>query len=145
MSGSYKISIPPNHKRSLSVTSHHIENSINEIEVMLTNNQADSLTQKFIKNMDNITRKEILELTKIVREKNKNMFNELNLNSSNSYEDRIVRSRISHMWTLLCDSTPESLSGYGEVNEAQSKLISRHVNSLLETFNKLQAIIFNET
>ena len=145
MSGSDKISIPPNHKRSLSVTSHHIENSINDIEAILTNNQADSLTQKFIKNMDEVTRKEILELTKIVREKNKNMFNELSLQSGSTYEDRIVRSRISHMWTLLCDSTPESLSGYGEVNEEQSKLISRHVNSLLETVNKLQAIIFNET
>lgn len=138
------ISIPANHKRSLSVTSHHIENSINDIENMLTNNQGENLTEKFIKNMKEETRKEILRLTEKVRRKNEKMFNELKLHSSKVYEDRIIRSRISHMWTLLCDSTPESLSGYGEVTEEQGKLISKHVNSLLETINKMQEIIFKE-
>ena len=139
------IDIPANHKRSLSVTSHHIENSINDIETILTNKQRNNLTERYIKNMDEETRKEILKLIEVIRMKNENMFNGLNLHSSNTYEDRIVRSRISHMWTLLCDSTPESLSGYGEVTDEQSKLISKHVNSLLETVNRLQAIIFNET
>ena len=144
MSKNDKISITANHKRSLSVTSHHIENSINDIESILTNHQQDKLTEKFITNMDEEARKDILELVKIVRKQNERMFNELNLHSSNTYEDRIIRSRISHIWTLLCDSTPESLSGYGEVTDEQSKLISKNVNSLLETVNKMQAIIFSE-
>ena len=139
-----KRNIPDNHKRSLSVTAHHIENSINDIESILTNNQQDKLTEKFITNMNEEARKDILELVKIVRKQNERMFNELNLHSSNTYEDRIIRSRISHIWTLLCDSTPESLSGYGEVTDEQSKLISKNVNSLLETVNKMQAIIFSE-
>jgi hypothetical protein len=144
MSKNDKISITANHKRSLSVTSHHIENSINDIEKILTNNHGNNLTEKFIKNMNEETRKEILKLMGKVRRKNEKMFNELKLHSSKAYEDRIIRSRISHMWTLLCDSTPESLSGYGEVTEEQGKLISKHVNSLLETINKIQEIIFKE-
>ena len=141
MPGNNKIDIPANHKRSLSVTSHHIENSINDIVTILTNNQQDNLTEKYIKNMNEEMRKEILKLIEVIRTKNENMFNELSLQSSNIYEDRIVRSRISHMWTLLCDSTPESLSGYGEVTGEQGKLISKHVNSLLETVNKMQEIL----
>ena len=143
MPGNNKIDIPANHKRSLSVTSHHIENSINDIVTILTNNQQDNLTEKYIKNMNEEMRKEILKLIEVIRTKNENMFNELSLQSSNIYEDRIVRSRISHMWTLLCDSTPESLSGYGEVTDDQSTLISKHVNSLLETVNKMQEILTN--
>jgi len=143
MPGNSNIDIPANHKRSLSVTSHHIENSINDIEAILTNNQQDNLTEKYTKNMNEETRKEILKLTEVVRTKNEDMFNELGLQSGNTYEDRIVRSRISHMWTLLCDSTPESLSGYGEVTDRQSKLISKHVNSLLETVNKMQKLLNN--
>lgn len=141
MSANNKIDIPQNHKRSLSVTSHHIENSINDIVTTLTNNQQDSLTEKHIKNMNEETRKEVLKLIEVIRTKNESMFNELNLLSSNTYEDRIVSSRVSHMWTLLCDSTPESLSGYGEVTDEQGSLISKHVNSLLQTVNKIQEIL----
>ena len=141
MSDNNKIDIPPNHKRSLSVTSHHIENSINDIMTTLTNNQQDNLTEKHIKNMNEETRKEVLKLIEVIRTKNESMFNELNLYSSNTYEDRIVRSRVSHMWTLLCDSTPESLSGYGEVTDEQGRLINKHVNSLLQTVNKIQEIL----
>ena len=82
MSKNDKISITANHKRSLSVTSHHIENSINDIEKILTNNHGNNLTEKFIKNMNEETRKEILKLMGKVRRKNEKMFNELKLHSS---------------------------------------------------------------
>lgn len=75
MSDLNEINIPPNHKRSLSVTAHHIEKSINDIESILNNNQPSySLTGNIIKNMDEETRKEILKLTQIVGKKNKEMF-----------------------------------------------------------------------
>jgi len=141
LSENNKINISENHKRSLSVTSRHIENSINEIEELLTNKKTDTLTEKIIKNISEEKRNQILSITKIIREKNQNMFNDLELNSSTFYEDRIIRSRITHIWSLLCDSTSDSLKGYGAVSPSNAELINDHVNSLLETINEIQSII----
>jgi hypothetical protein len=140
-----KIRIPANHKRSLSVTAHHIENSIDELEELLTNKRQDKVTEKVIKNVDNGERNSILQLIKKVRKQNEDMFNDLDLNSNEIYEDRIMRSRIGHIWTLLCDSTNESLKGYGETNKQQAELINKHVNSLLETVNEMQSMIQKES
>lgn len=140
-----KIVLPDNHKRSLSVTAHHLENSINDVEDLLTNKRQNTLTEKIIKNLNNIERQEILKLTKLVREKNERMFKELELNKNDLFEDRIVRSRIGHIWTLLCDSTPESLKGYGNLSEAQSKLISTYIDDLLQTVNEIQSVISRNT
>ena len=139
-----KVQLRDTHRRSLSVISHHIENSLDDIEAILTGKRSDKVTEKIIKNMRDEDRNKILVLTKIVREQNEKMFIDLGLNSNEIYEDRVVRSRIGHIWTLLCDSTPEKLRGYGEATEEQGEKISAHVNEQLETVNKIQAIIFKD-
>ncbi len=141
MSDKTKVSIPDNHKRSLSVTARHIESSIDDIEELLNNRRHDSVTEKVIMNLDQEKRDKILELTKIIREKNRLMFKDLELNGNVFYEDRIVRSRVSHIWTLLCDSTAEALKGYGDVTPEQREMINKHVNSLLETINVIQSLV----
>lgn len=141
MSDKTKISIPDNHKRSLSVTARHIESSIDDIEELLNHKRQNSLTEKVIMNLSQDKRDKILELTKIIREKNQMMFNDLKLNGNVFYEDRIIRSRVSHIWTLLCDSTAEALKGYGDVTPEQREMINKHVNSLLETINIIQSLI----
>jgi hypothetical protein len=145
MSKHDRIRIPVNHKRSLSVTAHHIENSIDELVELLNNKRQNKVTEKIVKNVNNDERIEILNLISKVRKQNEEMFYELGLSSNEVYEDRILRSRIGHIWTLLCDSTPQSLKGYGETNEQQSELINKHVNNLLNTVNEIQSIIFKES
>jgi hypothetical protein len=140
-----RIQIPANHRRSLSVTAHHIENSIDELEELLNNKRQNKVTEKVVKNVDINERGKILHLINKVRNQNEEMFYELDLNSNEVYEDRVVRSRIGHIWALLCDSTAQSLRGYGETNEQQAELINKHVISLLETVNEIQSIIFKET
>jgi hypothetical protein len=144
MSKNERIQIPANHRRSLSVTAHHIENSIDELEELLNNKRQNKVTEKIIKNVNSNERNKILHLINRVRKQNEEMFYDLDLNSNQVYEDRILRSRIGHIWTLLCDSTPKSLRGYGETNELQSELIDKHVNNLLKTINEIQSIIFKK-
>ncbi len=142
MSENLKVVIPDNHKRSLSVTAMHIENSINEIEDLLINqNGKEQLTEKIVFNLSDEQRKSILAYTKVIREKNKIMFNELNLNYEKLYEDRLIRSKLSHIWVILSDSTTEALKGYGEVYGEAADLINKNVNSLLETVNEAQSIV----
>ncbi len=86
-------------------------------------------------------REKILEIIKIIQEKNKNMFEELDLNENVFYEDRIIRSRINHIWTLLCDSTANALKGYGDLNAEQAQLIDKHINSLLDIVQEIQSMI----
>ena len=52
-----------------------------------------------------------------------------------------LRLPLSHIWTLLCDSTPESLRGYGKLSPGQAELLHHHINNLLETVNELQPLI----
>ena len=144
MSKSERMRIPANHRRSLSVTAHHIENSIDELEELLNNKRQNKVTEKIIKNVNSNERNKILHLINRVRKQNEEMFYDLDLNSNQVYEERILRSRIGHIWTLLCDSTPKSLRGYGETNELQSELIDKHVNNLLKTINEIQSIIFKK-
>jgi hypothetical protein len=141
MSEKQKIILQDNHKRSLSVTARHIESSINDIEELLTNKRRDTITEKIVKNITMEKRDQILKVINIIREKNQKMFYELGLNSSVFYEDRIVQSRIGHIWTLLCDSTSKSLIGYGEVPLNHVEIIDSNVNDLLETINLIQDIM----
>lgn len=141
MSQNSKIVIPENHKRSLSVTARHIESSLNDMEELLKKERKESVTEKIIFNMTQEHREKILENIKIIREKNKNMFEELDLNGNVFYEDRIIRSRISHIWTLLCESTANALKGYGDLNAEQAQIIDKHINSLLDTVQEIQSII----
>ena len=136
-----KIKLPENHIRSLSVTAHHVENSIDDVEQLLKGNRKDKLTEKIIKSLDDEIRGKILELVNMIRIKNETMFKDLILSENTLHEDRIVRSKISHIWTLLCDSTPESLRGYGKLSPGQAELLHHHINNLLETVNELQPLI----
>ncbi|MFZ0456489.1 MAG: hypothetical protein WCE54_19675 [Ignavibacteriaceae bacterium] len=136
-----KVKLPDNHRRSLSVTAHHIENSIDIIEKLFKNKSKDKLTEKIVYSLNDEIKNKILELLSLIRIKNETMFYELELNVYNSYEERIVRSNIGHIWALLCDSTPESLKGYGEISSQQAESIKLHVNSLLETVDEIQSII----
>lgn len=136
-----KIPIPDNHKRSLSVLSRHIENGIDDVENLLAGDLNKKLTEKIHKNIGNETRGNILELVSELRKKNEKMFNELQLDPLSSFEDRIVRGKIGHIWTILCDSTAEALKGYGKLTARQAELLNSHVKSLLETVDKLQSLI----
>ena len=136
-----KIKLPENYRRSLSVTSHHIENSIDTVEELLKDKRKDKITDKIIYSLNDEIKNKILELIDLIRIKNEKMFNELELNTYTSFDERIVRSNIGHIWTLLCDSTPESLKGYGDISNQQAESIKFHVNSLLETIDEIQSII----
>jgi hypothetical protein len=136
-----KIKLPDNHRRSLSVTAHHVEKSIDDIEELFTNKRKDKLTEKIVKSLNDEIRGKILELLSLIRIKNETMFHELGLNTYNSFEDRIVRANIGLIWTILCDSTPEALEGYGNLSEQQAELIRMHVGNQLEIVNEIQSVI----
>lgn len=138
-----KIKLPDNHRRSLSVTAHHIENSVDNIEEFLTNKRKNKLRNKLVRSLDDEIRQKILELISLVKIKNGKMFNELGLVAYNNFEERIVRSNIGHIWTLLCDNTPEALKGYGDLSEQQAELVRFHINSLLESVDEIYNQIDN--
>lgn len=133
--------MPENHKRSLSVLAHHIENSLDEIVDLLSGKRTDKVTEKINRNISDENKKKILKLVAETLIKNEKMFNELYLDSSYLYEDRIVRGNIGHIWTILCDSTPEALKGYGKLTTPQAELLNIHINDLLYTVNELQSLI----
>ena len=141
MSLKQQINIPRNHKRSLSVTSRHVERNIDEIEDLLLTTSREKSTEIIHKNLDKQIIKKILELLSLLRIQNIKMFEELELDPLTSYENRIVRGKVSHIWTLLCDSTSESLKGFGPLSKEQAEKINNHINILLDTINKIQTLL----
>jgi hypothetical protein len=135
-----KLIIPPNHKRKLSITSRYIENNINEIEDLL-NGRRNNLTEEIENNIEDAVKLKILGLIKEMREKNEKMFNEMDLTEDRLYLDRMIRSRITYIWTILYDSLSKNLTGYGDLLQNEAELVDGHIKSMLELVFKLQSII----
>ncbi len=133
--------IPDNHKRSLSITARHIEKNIYDIENLLKSKSDNYLTEHIIRNVNDKNSIAILDLLKILKNKNEDFFNELQLDQNILSEKRILISKISYIWTIQCDSSARALKGYGELTEGQSNLIDRHVNGMLEIVDKIQSLL----
>lgn len=135
-----KIILPDNHKRSLAITTRHIDKSIKEIESLFNNENTNSSVSEIVKNLPPEKRDAISELLKELKIRNEKLIQDFSLPAERMYEDRIVRGKISMMWVLLSDSTSKGLKGYGELPVEESKILDDHIESLLEIIDRLQSI-----
>lgn len=133
--------LPDNHKRSLSVTARHVEKNISEIQRMLQSKTHSYKTEQIINDVHNDDSESVLKLLTILKNKNEAFFDELLLDKNILSERRILVSKISYIWTILCDSTANAMKGYGEVTPEQAKLIDKHINGMLETVDKIQYVL----
>lgn len=136
-----KVTLPANHKRSLSVTAKHIAKGIEEIESLLLSHKPDDLIVKVVKNLEEKQRSAILGLTEVLKKENERMIKDFNLKLEKLYEDRIVRGHISHLWVILSESTSKGLRGYGALPINQAKLLDSYINNLLDIIDKMQSVI----
>lgn len=137
MSNKNRISLPSNYKRSLTVTSRHVERAIKEIEQLLVNQHERSSLINIIKNINEENSAKILSHLSELKHKNEQMVKEFELITENLFEDRIIRSKLTHLWVILSDSTSEALKGYGDLEPEQAKVLDNEINSLLEIIEKI--------
>lgn len=115
-----KIQLNDNHQRSVSSTIRLVENLINEIEWEIDNTHQRVLT-KINHTQDSVDASHIKTAIGKARSYIHYLADKYNLQPSELFLDRIVSSRKSSMWVVLCDTTANKLKGYGKFPEEYSQ------------------------
>lgn len=132
------IKLPPNHNRVISVTAKTIEEELNELEIVLTQKNNNSIIRKFIPSFSDEKRKYLIEKINALRKLNNTMFIELNLKSSEITEEQIVKGKIVYLWTVLIDSKANALKGYGDLPDDLAQILDSHIDTLLKAIEEMR-------
>lgn len=131
------VHLPENHRRSLSVTAHMIERSLDEMENLLRSAGGGTLTSSIERTYSDEKRQRLLAAIERMKEANAEMVRALNLVPNHYTEEQIIKARNTHLWTLLVDSKPEAMKGFGEMPRDVAAVVDSHVNKLLQLLEQL--------
>jgi hypothetical protein len=134
------VTIPPDHRRILSVTAHILEDSMEELERVLRSQDANRVTRHIAPVYSEPERRALLEKIAQVRSANAEMFASLELQATVTMEDQLIRGRLSHVWVILQDSLSRSMKGYGKLPAHVAAKIDGQVRPILEIVEHLIAL-----
>lgn len=123
--------LPSSHRRSLSVTARIVEDSLEEIEKVLTKKDRAKSSHRVTESLDEHTRQKILAVAAKLREANDEMFRSLHLEPNVFSETQIVRARIVHLWAVLRDSKSKGLKRFGELPPDAAAEVDGSIDNLL--------------
>ncbi len=135
-----KIRLPANHSRSLSVMAHLIETCLLGIKKILQYNNEFLLTENVLKTIDSKKAGQILSLIDEMLKANGEMFFALELESTKNTDAKIIKGKISYLWSIIVDHTSDGLMRYGELDPSEAKLVDKHVMGILDIIDKIQSI-----
>ena len=131
------VTLPENHRRSLSVTARMIEDSLDESEELLRSQGKGKLVEQIVPSFSQGERDRMLGAISRMRDANTEMFHRLDLEPSHRTEGQIIKAKITHMWTILVDSKSDALRGFGELPSTVAQSINSHVDNLLELLEEI--------
>ena len=73
-----------------------------------------------------------------MRRANEEMYKELDLLPTVYSEDRIVKAKIDHLWTVLVDSGSKRMRGFGKLSSNCAEAIDFRVKKLLEWLEEIK-------
>lgn len=129
--------LPSSHRRSLSVTARIVEDSLDEIEKVLTKKERSKSSHRITDSFDETARQKILASIAKLRDANEEMFRTLHLEPNVFSETQIVRARIVHLWAVLRDSKSKGLKRFGELSPDAAAEVDKNVDSLLTILKDL--------
>ena len=131
------VELPPNHRRALSATAARVEKELNEMERLLRSENPNNVTTMVHVKYSPEQRQKLLETIHEMRGANEEMFGELHLEPNRYNEERMIRTRAAHLWTILADSLSTKTRGYGDLPATAAKDVGRHVGKLLTLVSSL--------
>ena len=126
------IELPAPQRRSLEVTAKVIEQTLGEIDNLLRSRGQGMITKTVEAFYSEDERTRMLAAIVRMRQANIEMIQHLGLQSSHLREDRIINAKITHLWTVLIDSSSTGLKGFGGLPPSLAQVVDDHVNELLE-------------
>ena len=123
--------LPPSHRRSLSVTARIVEDSLDEIEKVLTKRDRLKSSHRITNSLNDAARLKLLATAAKLRESNEEMFHALHLEPNVFSETQIIRARIVHLWAVLRDSKSKGLRRFGELPAETAAEVDTRIDKLL--------------
>ncbi len=124
--------LPPSHRRSLSVTAALVEESSDELEQLLRARGPRKTASVIEVAYNEADRERLLHALTELRKANEQMIRDLDLQQTVKAEDRIVTASLSHLWTVLADSTSLGLRGFGTLSPDAAQAIDRHIGKMVD-------------
>ncbi len=130
--------LPPNHRRSLSVTANVVEESLEELERILATPGMQGASYRITPSYTAEERQVMLGLIRKVRAANAEMVGALGLEPRAVLESQILRGQLTHLWTVLVDSRSDGMKGFGKLPAPAARAVDHHVNRLLADLQALE-------
>lgn len=131
-----KINLNSNHRRSVSSSIKQIENMLEEIERQILNPSRLLLTKIDHTNFETDIR-HLKSVFLEIRNHIHYLFEKYSLKTTELKLERIINSKKSSMWTILCDTTSKRLNGYGDFPEEYAEEFDSDINHLQELIAKI--------
>ncbi len=132
------MNLPPNHRRSLSVTANVVEESLEEIERILATPGVQGASYRITPSYTDIERKHMLGLIQKIKAANAEMVAALGLDPRAVLESQILRGKLTHLWTVLVDSRSDGMKRFGKLPAQAAKAVDYYVENLLTDLKALE-------
>ncbi len=132
------VKLPPNYQRVFSSLTEIIEREAWELLQLLENPGREGEIIRTTVSFTPEERKEIMLRLETLLEENRHLFRELKAKPAIYPEKQIFNAKVTQLWTILNDSHPDKMKGYGPLKKEEKEWIGEHVNRLLEIINELK-------
>ena len=132
------VKLPPNYQRVLSSLTEIIEREAWELLQLLENPGREGEIIRTTVSFSPEERKEKMLRLETLLEENRRFFRELEAESAIYPEKQIFNAKVTQLWTILNDSHPDKIKGYGPLQIEEKEWIGEHVNRLLEIIKELK-------
>ncbi len=129
--------LPPNYQRVLSSLAEIIERDVLDLLRVLEGEGESDEIVRIRRSWTPAERKEKIQKLRELLEANRKFFRDLGGKPVTYTERQVFDAKITHLWTLLNDSRPEKMKGYGALTEEQKEWIDRYIRNLLTRIDEL--------
>ncbi|MCD6201656.1 MAG: hypothetical protein J7K46_07600 [Bacteroidales bacterium] len=132
------VKLPPNYLRVLSSLTEIVEREAWELLQLLENPGRQGEVLQTTVSFTPEERKEKMLRLETLLEENRRFFRELKAEPAIYPEKQIFNAKVTQLWTILHDSYPDKMKGYGPLHKEEKEWIEEHVNRLLDIINELK-------
>lgn len=132
--------LPEPHLRVLSATARRVEDTLDRLETMLRSRGIKKLTSTVRSSYSDEERQRLLDSIATMRRVNEEFINACGLVKTELDEARILGAAITHLWTILVDSTSKGMRGFGPLSSPVAKEVDKHMSRLLAVLNEFNEV-----
>ena len=130
--------LPANYQRILSSLTEIMEREALELIRILENPEKEEGIIRISTSFTPQIRQEKTQRLRSLLDENRRFFRELQAEPVLYSEEQIFDAKITQLWTILSDSRPGKMKGYGPLTKEEREWIDEHVGRLLKIINELK-------